>query len=207
MTLNRILKLAGLALTGIAVFILVQAAYTDIYAGLTQKRLRDDWSKSIAKKPPPTMTSIQRSTTTTLAAINERLRSQVVYGKPFARLVIPKINLDAIVLEGVSADVLAKGPGHMEGTAYPGEIGNVVISGHRVTYSRPFFDLDKLTIGDPIYIYALTDKFTYRVVEQKVVKPTEISVTDPTPDRTLTLTTCNPRFSAKTRLIIVAKMQ
>ncbi|MBS3908580.1 MAG: class E sortase [Actinobacteria bacterium] len=127
--------------------------------------------------------------------------------EPFARIVIPKIDLDAIVVEGVGAEALKLGPGHMEETAHPGEHGNMVISGHRVTYSRPFFYLDELVKGDLILVSDATEQHAYYVVETKVVKPTEISVIEPTEDRTLTLTTCNPRFSAKTRLIIVAKMR
>ncbi|HCG98881.1 MAG: hypothetical protein A2074_02760 [Candidatus Aquicultor primus] len=126
---------------------------------------------------------------------------------PFARIVIPKIDLDAIVVEGVSPESLNLGPGHMEETPYPGEIGNMVISGHRVTHSRPFFYLDELEKGDLILVSDASEQYAYYVVETKVVKPTEISVIDPTEDRTLTLTTCNPRFSARTRLIIVAKMR
>ncbi|MDI6815958.1 MAG: class E sortase [Actinomycetota bacterium] len=127
--------------------------------------------------------------------------------EPFARIVIPKIDLDAIVVEGVGTEALKLGPGHMEETAHPGEAGNMVISGHRVTYSRPFFYLDELGKGDLILVSDANEEYAYYVVETKVVKPTEISVIDPTEDRTLTLTTCNPRFSAKTRLIIVAKMR
>jgi LPXTG-site transpeptidase (sortase) family protein len=130
----------------------------------------------------------------------------VKLGSAFARIVIPKIKVDEIVVEGVNQQQLALGPGHMEETAWPGECGNMVISGHRVTHSRPFYYLDQLKDGDLITIHTKSDKFVYSVVEKKIVKPTDLSVIAPTKDRILTLTTCNPLFSARTRLIIHAKM-
>ncbi|HEY3375458.1 MAG TPA: class E sortase [Candidatus Aquicultor sp.] len=131
----------------------------------------------------------------------------VAHLSPFARIEIPKINLDAIVVQGVDDAALALGPGHMEETAWPGDVGNMVISGHRVTHSHPFYYINELKSGDPIHVYNRDrERFTYYVQEQKVVVPTDLSVIEPASDKTLTLSTCNPRFSAATRLIIVAKM-
>jgi sortase A len=132
--------------------------------------------------------------------------AKIKLGSAFARITIPRIKIDDIVVEGVDQEQLALGPGHMEETAWPGEFGNMVVSGHRVTHSRPFFRLDELKVGDPIIIYTKSQKFTYHVIEKKVVKPTNLNVIKPTRNRILTLTTCNPPYSAKTRLIIHAKM-
>jgi sortase A len=95
----------------------------------------------------------------------------------------------------------------MTQTAFPGEIGNAVISGHRTTYGAPFWRLDELGSGDQIDIVTLSGLHEYRVTEVKVVKPTDLLVTAPTPDQfRLTLTTCHPRLSARQRLIVVAQM-
>lgn len=133
-------------------------------------------------------------------------RNEIPYKQPFARIIIPKINLDAIVVQGVDVDALKLGPGHMEETVYPGEVGNMVISGHRVTYSHPFYYLDELKKGDSIIVCTKTNSYTYYVAGSKVVAPNDVSVIQPTDDKILTLTTCNPRFSARTRLVVVAKM-
>src|SRR5438477_283675 len=65
-------------------------------------------------------------------------------------LAIPKIGLDTDVYEGVDLDTLSNGPGHWPGSATPGQRGNVVIAGHRVTWAHPFYDLDLLEPGDEI---------------------------------------------------------
>src|SRR5207247_8285347 len=71
----------------------------------------------------------------------------IVPGAPVAHLVIPRIGLDEIVLEGVDDDALNGGPGHYAGSAFPGETGNAIISGHR---DRHFNHLDALDVGDTI---------------------------------------------------------
>jgi sortase A len=129
------------------------------------------------------------------------------FGDGIARIEIPKIGVDWIVVEGVSTEALKKGPGHYPGTAYPGETGNVVISGHRTTYGAPFFRVDELAPGDELRLASPNGTFTYRVTESRVVAPTEISVIASTEESKLTLTTCHPRFSARQRLIIVAELE
>ncbi|MEX1134764.1 MAG: sortase [Acidimicrobiia bacterium] len=124
----------------------------------------------------------------------------------FARLVVPKLGLDAVVFEGVTRETLAQGPGHMPGTALPGQPGNAVISGHRTTHGRPFFDFDLLQPGDRIEVETSIGTHVYEVRESLIVAPTDVWVTDDKAGGWLTLTTCNPKFSARERLIISAEM-
>jgi sortase A len=138
-------------------------------------------------------------------------------GSGFARIYLPTLGRKEVhvVVEGVSHDDLKKGPGHFPGTALPGQLGNLVISGHRTTYGAPFNRLDELHAGDAIVVETRTEFFTYTVQRLFVVKPSAIGVTYPVPDhrgvaptqRLLTLTTCNPKYSAKTRLIVRAVLQ
>jgi len=114
--------------------------------------------------------------------------------------------VDAVVVEGVEVEDLKKGPGHYPDTALPGQLGNMVISGHRTTYGAPFYRLDELKVGDEITMFDANGPFVYKVTESKIVLPTEIGVIAPSSDARLTLTTCHPRFSAAKRLIIVAQL-
>lgn len=135
-------------------------------------------------------------------------------GKGIARIYFPTLGKKEVhvVVEGVSHEDLKKGPGHYPGTSLPGEIGNMVISGHRTTYGAPFNRLDELKVGAPIIIETATSFFTYKVTGLTVVQPTAVGETDPVPNqpgvtptqRLLTLTTCNPKYSARTRLVIRA---
>lgn len=128
-------------------------------------------------------------------------------GNGVAIIEIPKIDLKKFVGEGVGVEDLKNGPGHYPGTAMPGEHGNAAIAGHRTTYGAPFYDLNELGPGDPIFVTTVAGRFRYDVTEDpKPVSPDSVYVLDPTPDDRLTLTTCNPRFSAAERLIVTAKL-
>lgn len=128
-------------------------------------------------------------------------------GAGIGTIQIPKIGVDRVIVEGVDDESLKKGPGHYPDTAFPGEAGNVVLSGHRTTYGAPFYRLDELSPGDEIRVGDASGTYTYKVTEKKIVLPTDLSVVVPSTDARLTLTTCHPRFSARQRLIIVAALQ
>jgi sortase A len=104
-------------------------------------------------------------------------------------------------------DDLKQGPGHYPGTPLPGQSGNAAIAGHRTTYGAPFHDLDRLDPGDPIFVTTAMGRFRYDVTDQLVVDPVKGGwVLDPSADDRLTLTTCNPKYSAAERLIVTAAL-
>lgn len=128
--------------------------------------------------------------------------------RPIARLRIPKIEVDWYVVEGVSLDRLRWGPGHYPESVDIGGRGVTAIAGHRTTYGAPFYRLNDLGAGDRIVIETTSVIYTYRVTGTKVIKPTDRWVLKGDPGSgagsRLTLTTCNPRFSARQRLIVWA---
>ena len=127
-------------------------------------------------------------------------------GTVMAHLQIPAISLDQYVVSGTAEADLAKGPGHYLGTAMPGQAGNVAIAGHRTTHGAPFNRLAQLAIGDPIYLTTSSGQtLTYIVSAVPVaVSPSDVTVLNNFGDDRLTLTTCNPEYSAAQRLIVVA---
>jgi sortase A len=106
-----------------------------------------------------------------------------------AKLVIPKIGLDTIVVEGTSKQALLQGPGHLADSALLEDGGNVVIAAHRDTFFR---HLNKLVKGDLIYIEDDIREYEYVVVGTSIVKPTDLSAIQPTDKARLTLITCYP---------------
>ena len=122
------------------------------------------------------------------------------------RLSIPKIDLDDMVVEGTSRKQLLIGPGHMEDTPKPGDSGNAVITAHRDTFFRHIYELNK---GDQIEVRRAGQVFRFEVVGKKVIAPTDVHVTDPTPDAQLTLITCYPTYyigPAPQRLVVFSKL-
>ncbi|MDX6203599.1 MAG: sortase [Frankiales bacterium] len=135
---------------------------------------------------------------------------KVATGSAETILYVPRLgkNYHYVVVEGVGTDDLKKGPGHYPGTSLPGQLGNVVVSGHRTTYLAPFNRFDELKPGDPVIFEMADGWYTYKVVSTEIVQPTATWVIDnPYPDkrpvgRSFTFTTCNPKYSAKQRLVV-----
>jgi len=125
-------------------------------------------------------------------------------GDPVGVLKIPKIGVNKVIVQGTSTGDLQQGPGHYPGTPLPGEAGNAAIAGHRTTYGAPFYNLNELGTGDTIEVTTVQGTFTYRVSGTQVVSPNDVAVVAATTTPELTLTTCNPRFSASTRLVVHA---
>jgi len=121
-----------------------------------------------------------------------------------AKIEIPRIGVDWIVVEGVEVADLRKGPGHYPGTALPGVRGNVAIAGHRTTYGAPFQDINELDPGDEIILTSVTGRYVYRVTGTQIVSPSETSVLAPSEEPILTLTSCHPEYSARERIIVSA---
>ncbi|MCA1822881.1 MAG: class E sortase [Mycobacteriales bacterium] len=138
-------------------------------------------------------------------------------GDGIAVIHIPRFgrNWQRVVVEGVTVEALKKGPGHYPGTQLPGEIGNFVVSGHRVTYGHPFNQIDTLRPGDPIVIETRDTWFTYVMESHEIVRPTAIEVAYPVPHHPeavatkaiLTMTSCHPKYSARLRFIVHATLE
>jgi sortase A len=116
-------------------------------------------------------------------------REARVEGSTVAKLTIPDLGVALIVVEGVSARDLNLGPGHIPGTSFPGEPGNIGIAGHRDTVFRP---LRFVREGQIITLTTLQREDRYRVASTKVVLPTDTQVLKPTGGDDLTLVTCYP---------------
>lgn len=158
--------------------------------------------------PPPT---VAPTTTTTIATlpVPEALppyayaeTPQIVLGS----LEIPKLGVVGELQEGMTLTAINRGPSHWPGTAMPGRPGNVVVAGHRTTYSRPFHDLDLLVAGDRV-LFHMKDGTTYTYeVRGVVIVPAEaIGIAAQDWAHTATLFACHPKGSATHR--VVAKLR
>ncbi len=219
--MTRALKVSGWIMIGLGVLILAFLGYqlvgtnflTARSQNLAQQTVGDhfvaaqDEIEVVDTLPPPQI----EPDTPNPPPVDET--PVVHYGEPtpeegsaFGVMTIPKIDAEHVLFEGVDRSTLKKGPGHMPWTPLPGQPGNAVVSGHRTTYGAPFFDLDQLVSGDEITIETALGVHIYVVRDAFVVAPTAVEVTDPKRGAWLTLTTCNPKFSARERLIISAEL-
>jgi sortase A len=187
---NRVLRLTGWTLIAagflVIAFILYELLATGLVTARYQQELRAEFARELGRG----------------ASVDTLPRP--VPGHAVGIISIPEIGLDMAVVEGITPDDLKKGPGHYPGTPLPGARGNVGIAGHRTTYARPFWALDRLDAGDRILVDTRRGRFIYRVEWARVVAPDQVEVLDATPRPSLTLTTCHPRFSAAQRLVVRA---
>jgi len=208
----RIAVRVGLAIFGIGLLLVAFVAYqlwgTALYEAQAQSHLKSELAGRLHHALPATaadLTGTQRLGLPPLAHQTATPSPEPALGQPVGLLSIPKIGILDAIVEGVGEAQLEQGPGHYQGTALPGEPGNVAIAGHRTTYAHPFYNLDALAAGDNIYILTAQGLFEYTVTSSQVVPPTDVAVLGSAPGKnTLTLTTCNPRYSAATRLVVTA---
>ena len=211
----RVLPYIGKFLISVGVGILLFVGWTlkgtDLYTNQQQDRLAQEFSEAPTLAAPPNKDGV----------LGPPKNFAPTPGEAVFRMQIPAIDLTEIVVEGVDTERLRMGPGHYpecrEGferplctefpAVWPGEEGRVVVSGHRTTYGAPFWDLDKLNSGDEINIDTKWGKFVYVVTGKEIVQPDSLAIAIQTDEAELVLTTCNPKFSADTRLIIYARLR
>lgn len=116
---------------------------------------------------------------------------------------IPKIGIERTMYDGIRLTTLDRGPGHWPGTAMPGEVGNVVVAGHRVSHNADFHDIDHLVAGDEVTFTTNDGKtFTYVVDKTDVVGPEDTWIVSQTPAKTATLFACHPPGSTQYRYVV-----
>lgn len=235
----RVVRGIGLTLMTAGVIVLLFAAYQLWGTGLQHARAQDDLSaqfdEQLRSAGADTSTEVTDGdepaedddpapSSTTSTTLPPDIVDDLVNpgpGAPVARIEIPAIGVDEIVVNGVSVSDLRKGPGHYPDSPGFGEPGNAAIAGHRTTYGQPFHDLDLLEDGDRIEITTLRGTFTYRVMGHPdpdapddpdaelgwfVVPATGVEVLDDMGDDRLTLTACHPKFSSRKRIIVTAEL-
>jgi sortase A len=215
---GKTLIAAGLLMFG---FVAYQLWGTAIETARAQNALESEFEELLAASPvdgtpdvdvsattPPTSTgSVPDGSVPEPEPVAPAPPRAIEDGDPIARIEIPRIGVDHIVVAGVDKNDLKKGPGHYPGTPMPGQLGNSAIAGHRTTYGQPFFDVDKLQPGDEIVTTTVDGRFVYRVTGQEIVTPADyqvIATTDPD-QASLTLTSCHPKWTTRERIIISAE--
>jgi sortase A len=162
---------------------------------------------------PPATTAVTTATTTATASPPAPVDLPIPEGAPVdpraptpevvhGTVSLPTIGVTQPLGEGVTLTAIDRGPSHWPGTAMPGQVGNVVVAGHRVTHSRPFLDLDRLAVGDPL-VFTMNDgtTWTYALTGIEIVGPDAMHIVDQTSEHTATLFACHPKGSAAQRIV------
>jgi sortase A len=203
---RRFFRILGLVLIVMGVVVITYPLSTFLVTNKAQKKLRSEWKKQVKKTEENKTSDSNTPATQPSQDLKKSTKKSIPPGKAAFRLIIPKIGLDMIVVEGTDTASLKLGPGHISKTVQPGETGVCVVSGHRTTYGAPFFRLSNLKNGDEIVAETTTARFVYKVYEVKSVSPKDTSFIKSTEESILALTTCTPIHSARQRLVVLAKI-
>lgn len=222
--LGQLLITAGVI---VLLFVVYEVYVTNFFAHREQHEvqtaLRTEWQHDVTAHRRDPLLALPGST-------GPRLPD----GTGIAFLYIPRLGSDYswAIVQGISNSDLEKGPGHYPWTQLPGQVGNFAVAGHRVGKGEPFLNLDHLQPGDPVIVQTQSRWFVYTVlgspddIEQaaagspyqlpgrEIVDPGDGVVVDPVPNdptgrprfRLMTMTTCNPKFTAENRMVVFARL-
>jgi len=141
-----------------------------------------------------------------VAAEAARFRHTTHAGEPIGRIVIGRIGLKMVLVDGTDESALEKGPGRDLRSYMPGQDRLVYIADHRTTYLAPFSHIDAIRPGDAIRLEMPYATFVYRMTRHTVVPATDMSVLQSPKHEELELQACHPRFFATHRYIVYAKL-
>jgi len=210
--LGTLLLVVGLGvLAWAATVYLWKDPFTTAYTAYEQRRLEtrldrtfDDWQEHARPRKPRR----PAASTQSIADVRRearRYRLSTHDGDAIAKLKVPRIHLDAVVVDGTSSADLRKGPGRHLETFMPGERKLVYIAGHRTTYGAPLGDIDRIQPGDRIYLELPYASFEYVVTRHRIVDDNDLSVLESRGREQLVLQACHPRFFASQRYLVYAR--
>jgi sortase A len=208
--ISSVLIITGLLLLlDAAVTLLWQEPVTAVVALIKRSEIDKRYlSLNISKLPSLDRRALGalRSDRARIAFLAARESRQVGTGDAVGRLVIPRIGLNLLVVQGTDEASLEKGPGHYPMTALPGLGRTVAIAGHRTTYLAPFRHLDAVRPGDRISLQMPYGRFVYTVQFHRIVSPSALWVIRNVGYDRLVLSACNPLYSAAQRIIVFARL-
>jgi sortase A len=205
-----LILLGGLALLDAGVTLLWQEPISALYAKLRQDHLSGALRKVEHTAPSP----VERRALASLpderhriAFLARELQRHASEGSPVGRIVIPRLGASYVIVAGTDTSALQSGPGIYPETTFPGIPGTTAIAGHRTTYLAPFRHIDSLRPGNRILVEMPYARFTYTVIGQQVVAPTDVrAAVDDVGYSRLVLSACTPLFSAAKRLLVFAHL-
>jgi len=196
------------------VLLLGAGAVTAVWRATPPKHVVVDNPLAAAAPEPTTTTTEAPTSTQPVVKAAQASRAVAPPANPYravpvvqiGTIEIPKIGLVHPIFEGVTLTVIDHGPGHWPGTPMPGEPGNAVFAGHRVTHTHPFLRINELEAGDQVIFHMANGDFVYEVTDHFIVKPTDLWITDPLPGSMVTFFGCHPPHFATNRYVVRAKL-
>jgi sortase A len=182
--------------------------FTTAYTAYEQRRLESNLERQFENwkpTPEPVVANGEPQARDNVAREAKRFRRGSEDGDAIARLRVPRLDLDVVVVDGTSVGDLRRGPGRHPDSFMPGEGELVYVAGHRTTYGAPFSDIDDLEPGDAVSLELPYGIVEYRVTRHRIVDDNDLSVLESRGREELVLQACHPRFFASQRYLVYAR--
>jgi sortase A len=213
--LGSLLIAAGaLGLVWVIVVWLWQDPFTAAYTSWQQHRLSNQYEHLVERLHPVRVDVPRRADRQARLAAEKRavakeaaaFQRSAHEGQAIGKIVIPRLGLHMIVVDGTDEESLKRGPGLDRQTSMPGRGRLVYIAGHRTTYLAPFSHIEDIVPGDRITLEMPYATFVYRAFDHQIVPATDLSMLRSTGRELLRLQACHPRFFATHRYIVDARL-
>jgi sortase A len=211
--MRRIILAAWVAIAALGLWAVTSDAHPELSAAVpvvtttTTLPPTTTTTTTTAPPPPPTTAATAARPASPTKPVNAPRNAYA--GEPIrviGTIEIPKLGLRSTLGEGISLRNIDRNPSHWPGTAMPGQLGNVVVAGHRVTHTKPFRNIHTLVPGDEVFFTVGADRYRYVVTGSQVVTPKQTEIVNQTPDATGTLFACHPPGSARYRYVVHLKL-
>jgi sortase A len=210
---SRALRILGTVLVAVGLAALAwalvvwrwQDPFTALYTKFEQRQLAHAYDRFVAQYHPP---QLQRAS---LAAVQRAITQEARQyrlatrrGEAIGRIVVPRLGLNMVFVNGTDEGSLRKGPGRDLRSFMPGQGRLVYIAGHRTTFLAPFSHIERLKKGDPVRLEMPYATFVYRISGHRIVRADDLSVLRSPRHELVELQACHPRFFASHRYIAYA---
>jgi sortase A len=183
-----------------------QDPFTALYTLWKQHQLAGQYAKRAATFRQTELSPSLAAERRDIAFEAARYRLETHDGQAIGKIIVPRMGINMILVDGTDHDTLKKGPGRDLRTYMPGQNRLVYIAGHRTTYLAPFSHIDLMRKGDRITLQVPYGSFIYRVNGDRVVSADDLSVLHSPRHELLILQACHPRFFATHRFLVYARL-
>ena len=216
--MSRVVRVLAVLMIAVGVLALLDAIVTLVWqepiSALVATLRQDHLSGALSRVEHAAPTPVERRTLASLpderariAFLARQLESHAADGAPVGRIEIPRVGASYVVVNGTDTEDLISGPGIYTETTFPGIPGTTAIAGHRTTYLAPFREINFLKPGNHILLQMPYAHFTYTVIGQRVVQPTDVEAAIAQIGYSrLVLSACTPVFTAEKRLLVYARL-
>jgi sortase A len=216
--MRRAMRVGGLALIvagalGLAWTVTVwrwQDPFTGVYTRWEQHRLGQQYDRLLSRWQPPEGSAVgprdAAATRREIARVAAAYRGETHPRQAIGRIVIGRIGLNMVLVNGTDHKSLKRGPGRDLRSYMPGQNRLVYVAGHRTTYLAPFSHIDDIRKGDYVRIEMPYGTFTYRTIGHEIVPATDLAMLRSPRHELLRLQACHPRFFATHRYIVDARL-